>query len=159
MMDFTGCRRMQRLAEPDIAVIAEPAECVLQTFLICQFRKVLAGMGGAAFRPPDRRTQADACLGQEFERLGEIGIETLSSGRRRKGHTAHHFDGTGELVQPLIQPRAVAKYGAVTLHGQPDFPGAGPSPGPAPRTPPRGTCSKWPEQARTRSGSPTGDRG
>src|SRR5258708_31253442 len=137
------------MTEADSGVIAERADCVLQTFLIFPVRKVLAGMGGAAFRPPDRRTQADACLGQEFERLGEIGIETLSSGRRRKGHTAHHFDGTGELVQPLIQPRAVAKYAAVTLHAHPDFPGAGPSPGPHPRTPLPGTCPKWPDKAST----------
>jgi hypothetical protein len=62
------------VVEPDAPGLIEPAECMLEPILVIPLRKVLPRMCTAAFRPADRRMQADTRLGEhivKFKRFSE----------------------------------------------------------------------------------------
>jgi hypothetical protein len=104
---------------------------MLEPILVIPLRKVLPRMCTAAFRPADRRMQADTRLGEhivKFESFSEIRVED----HRTIGDAeiiAHHPDDAGEFAPPLIEQRAVAEDRTVPLHrplhGEPDGSGAG----------------------------------
>src|SRR5260370_29514431 len=107
------------VVEPDVPVIIEPGQCVLKPSYIVSLRIVFSRVRATTFGASNSRMKADACLGKhivEFERLGEIRIEhhrAISNAEL----ASHCFDDVVELVQTLIQQRAVAEDSTIALHG------------------------------------------
>jgi hypothetical protein len=108
------------VVEPNVAVIVEPGKCVLEPiFIVSPWTvspwKVFSRKCAATFLSSDRRMKADARLGKhivKFERFGEILVEDHRTiGDAKIG--AHGLDDVVELVQTLVQQRAVAEDGTV----------------------------------------------
>src|SRR5262249_2722909 len=107
------------VVEPDAAGVIEPGESVFEPIFVVSLRKVSSRMCAAAFRPSDSGVKTHFRLGEhiiEFERFSEVRVKDHRAIGDIKIVT-HHCDGAIERAQTLLQQRAVAEDGAVTLHG------------------------------------------